>query len=233
MDADAAGDVGPAGNQAPQSENSSMSSSDSHPPARGASSSAFAALPPAIIHSSASGSPSGASSPSSESCTSPDAVRVNSSFEKSRCVVGAPFDWIPARTSQRDAKTESKRIRTSKVPRLQHTAQPERDIPPAPRTPAKLDVLREAGMAIGDIDLIEVNEAFAAVVLRFMQAFDVSPDIVNVNGGAMALGHPLGATGAMLIGTVLDELERQDKQIGLATLCVASGMGAATIIERV
>ena len=99
--------------------------------------------------------------------------------------------------------------------------------------PVTEKILRESGMTIGDIDLIEVNEAFAAVVLRFMQAFDVSPDIVNVNGGAMALGHPLGATGAMLIGTVLDELERQDKQIGLATLCVASGMGAATIIERV
>jgi acetyl-CoA C-acetyltransferase len=94
-------------------------------------------------------------------------------------------------------------------------------------------ILREAGMSIGDIDLFEVNEAFAAVVLRFLQAFQVSPDRVNVNGGAMALGHPLGATGAIIIGTLLDELERQDKETGLATLCVASGMGAATIIERV
>ena len=88
-------------------------------------------------------------------------------------------------------------------------------------------------MAISDIDLFEVNEAFSAVVLRFMQAFDVSSDIVNVNGGAIAMGHPLGATGAIIIGTLLDELERRDLATGLATLCVASGMGAATIIERV
>ena len=94
-------------------------------------------------------------------------------------------------------------------------------------------ILRESGMAIGDIDLFEVNEAFASVVLRFMQAFQVDPARVNVNGGAMAMGHPLGATGAIIIGTLLDELERQDKETGLATLCIASGMGAATIIERV
>jgi acetyl-CoA C-acetyltransferase len=94
-------------------------------------------------------------------------------------------------------------------------------------------VLREAGMAIGDIGLFEVNEAFAAVVLRFQQAFGVDPDRVNVNGGAIALGHPLGATGAMILGTLLDEMERADVATGLATLCVASGMGAATIIERV
>ena len=99
--------------------------------------------------------------------------------------------------------------------------------------PVTEKILQESGLSIGDIDLFEVNEAFAAVVLRFMQFFDVSPDLVNVNGGAIAMGHPLGATGAMLIGTLLDELERQDKTIGLATLCVASGMGAATIIERV
>ncbi|MDN3712262.1 acetyl-CoA C-acetyltransferase [Paracoccus cavernae] len=99
--------------------------------------------------------------------------------------------------------------------------------------PVTEKILCESGLSIGDIDLFEVNEAFASVVLRFMQAFEVDPSLVNVNGGAMALGHPLGATGAMIIGTLLDELERQDKQIGLATLCVASGMGAATIIERV
>ncbi len=99
--------------------------------------------------------------------------------------------------------------------------------------PVTEKILRDSGMAIGDIDLFEVNEAFASVVLRFMQAFNVDPSRVNVNGGAMALGHPLGATGAIIIGTLLDELERQDKEIGLATLCVASGMGAATIIERV
>lgn len=98
--------------------------------------------------------------------------------------------------------------------------------------PVTEKILRESGLAIRDIDLFEVNEAFAAVVLRFMQAFEVDPAVVNVNGGAIAFGHPLGATGAMLIGTLLDELERQDKSIGLATLCVASGMGAATIIER-
>ena len=99
--------------------------------------------------------------------------------------------------------------------------------------PVTEKILRESGMTIGDIDLFEVNEAFAAVVLRFMQAFDVDPAKVNVNGGSIAMGHPLGATGAMIIGTVLDELERTDKQVGLATLCIASGMGAATIIERV
>ncbi len=99
--------------------------------------------------------------------------------------------------------------------------------------PVTEKILRESGMAIGDIDLFEVNEAFAAVVLRFMQAFGVESDRVNVNGGAIAMGHPLGATGAIIIGTLLDELERTGKGTGLATLCVASGMGAATIIERV
>jgi len=99
--------------------------------------------------------------------------------------------------------------------------------------PVTEKILKDSGMSIKDLDLFEVNEAFAAVVLRFMQAFDVSPDKVNVNGGAMALGHPLGATGAIIIGTLLDELERRDLSTGLATLCIASGMGAATIIERV
>ncbi len=99
--------------------------------------------------------------------------------------------------------------------------------------PVTEKILRDAGMSISDIDLFEVNEAFAAVVLRFMQAFDVDHDKVNVNGGAIAMGHPLGATGAIIIGTLLDEMERTGKGTGLATLCVASGMGAATIIERV
>ena len=99
--------------------------------------------------------------------------------------------------------------------------------------PVTEKILKESGMAISDIDLFEINEAFAAVVLRFMQAFGVDPERVNVNGGSIAMGHPLGATGAMLIGTLLDELERTGKGTGLATLCVASGMGAATIIERV
>jgi len=99
--------------------------------------------------------------------------------------------------------------------------------------PATQKILKDSGIAISDIDLFEVNEAFAAVVLLFQQAFDVDPARVNVNGGSIAMGHPLGATGAIIIGTLLDELERQDKEMGLATLCIASGMGAATIIERV
>jgi acetyl-CoA C-acetyltransferase len=99
--------------------------------------------------------------------------------------------------------------------------------------PATQKILADSGMAISDIDLFEVNEAFSSVVLRFMQAFDVGHDRVNVNGGAIAMGHPLGATGAIILGTLLDELERTGKGTGLATLCVASGMGAATIIERI
>ncbi|WP_424964866.1 acetyl-CoA C-acetyltransferase [Dinoroseobacter sp. S375] len=99
--------------------------------------------------------------------------------------------------------------------------------------PATEKILADSGMNISDIDLFEVNEAFSSVVLRFMQAFDVDHDKVNVNGGSIAMGHPLGATGAMILGTLLDELERTGKGTGLATLCVASGMGAATIIERI
>ena len=94
-------------------------------------------------------------------------------------------------------------------------------------------VLRKAGMTKDDIDLYEINEAFSAVVLRYMQALDLNPDKVNVNGGAIAMGHPLGATGGMILGTVLDELERTGKSTALVTLCVAAGMGTATIIERV
>ncbi|MFV0491137.1 MAG: acetyl-CoA C-acetyltransferase [Pseudorhodobacter sp.] len=99
--------------------------------------------------------------------------------------------------------------------------------------PVTEKILRDSGMTIGDIDLFEVNEAFASVVLRFLQAFDVDPARVNPNGGSIAMGHPLGATGAIIIGTLLDELERTGKGTGLATLCIASGMGAATIIERI
>ncbi|MDU8927404.1 acetyl-CoA C-acetyltransferase [Alisedimentitalea sp. MJ-SS2] len=99
--------------------------------------------------------------------------------------------------------------------------------------PVTEKILRENGIEIGDIDLFEVNEAFASVVMRFEQAFDVDHDKVNVNGGSIAMGHPLGATGAIILGTLLDELERSDKEVGLATLCIGSGMGAATIIERV
>ncbi len=94
-------------------------------------------------------------------------------------------------------------------------------------------LLARTGMSIKDIDVFEVNEAFASVVLRFIQAFDVDPAKVNPNGGAIALGHPLGATGAMLIGMALDELERTGKQFAMVTLCIGAGMGTATIIERV
>jgi acetyl-CoA C-acetyltransferase len=94
-------------------------------------------------------------------------------------------------------------------------------------------LLKRAKMTLDDIDLIEVNEAFAAVVLRYLQAFDLDPAKVNVNGGAIAMGHPLGATGAMLLGTVLDELEQRELNTALVTLCIGAGMGTATIIERV
>ena len=100
-------------------------------------------------------------------------------------------------------------------------------------TPASERCLKKAGMTAKDIDLWEVNEAFATVPLKVIKDFDLDPAIVNVNGGAIALGHPLGATGAMLIGTVLDELERQDKQRALITMCIGGGMATASIIERV
>ncbi|MQW88015.1 acetyl-CoA C-acetyltransferase [Sinorhizobium saheli] len=94
-------------------------------------------------------------------------------------------------------------------------------------------LLKRAGMKLSDIDLFELNEAFAAVVLRYCQAFDIPHDRINVNGGAIAMGHPLGATGAMILGTALDELERRDLNTALVTLCIGAGMGTATIIERV
>ncbi|MDG2531807.1 acetyl-CoA C-acetyltransferase [Caulobacter endophyticus] len=94
-------------------------------------------------------------------------------------------------------------------------------------------LLKKLGMEVGDIDLYELNEAFAAVVLRMMQALDIPHDKMNVNGGAIAMGHPLGATGAMILGTMVDELERSDKETALITLCVGAGMGTATVIERV
>jgi len=99
--------------------------------------------------------------------------------------------------------------------------------------PVTEKVLKKAGMSIGDIDLFELNEAFASVVLRYMQAFEIPHDKINVCGGAIAMGHPLGATGAMILGTVLDELERTGKSTALVTLCIGIGMGTATIIERV
>jgi acetyl-CoA C-acetyltransferase len=100
-------------------------------------------------------------------------------------------------------------------------------------TPAARKVLATAGLTVDDIDLFEINEAFASVVLKFMKDLELPADKVNVNGGAIAMGHPLGATGAMLVGTVVDELERRDARRALVTLCIGGGMGVATIIERV
>ena len=94
-------------------------------------------------------------------------------------------------------------------------------------------LLNKAGLKISDIDFFEVNEAFASVVMRYMQAFDLDPASVNPNGGSIAMGHPLGATGAMILGTALDELERSRKTRALITLCIGAGMGTATVIERI
>src|SRR3712207_3662941 len=99
--------------------------------------------------------------------------------------------------------------------------------------PAARKALAKAGLSVDDIDLFEINEAFAAVALRFAKDLDLPLDKVNVNGGAIAMGHPLGATGGMILGTLIDELERRDLRYGLATLCVGGGMGIATIVERV
>ena len=99
--------------------------------------------------------------------------------------------------------------------------------------PAAKKVLEKANLSINDIDLFEVNEAFSVVTEKFIRDLDIDREKINVNGGAMALGHPIGATGSILVGTVLDELERRDLNTGLVTLCVGAGMGTATIIERV
>jgi acetyl-CoA C-acetyltransferase len=99
--------------------------------------------------------------------------------------------------------------------------------------PSARKILKKTGMTTDDIDLFEVNEAFAVVSEKFMRDLDLDRDKVNVNGGAMALGHPIGATGAILIGTLLDELERRDGHVGLATMCAGGGMAPAIIIERV
>lgn len=108
---------------------------------------------------------------------------------------------------------------------------------PALMLTGPVDVTRKlfsrTGLSFDDLDLIEINEAFASVVLRYQQAFDLDPEQVNVNGGAIAMGHPLGATGAMILGTVLDELERRDLSTAIVTLCIGAGMGTATLIERV
>ena len=99
--------------------------------------------------------------------------------------------------------------------------------------PAARKVLAKAGLGLADIDLFEINEAFAVVAEKFIRDLDLDRDKVNVNGGAMALGHPIGATGAILIGTVLDELERRDAQFGLVTMCAGGGMAPAIVIERI
>lgn len=99
--------------------------------------------------------------------------------------------------------------------------------------PASRKALAKAGLSVEDIDLFEINEAFAAVAMRFMKDMGIDDSVTNVNGGAIAMGHPLGATGAIILGTLVDELERQGKQRGLATLCVGGGMGIATIVELV
>ena len=107
-----------------------------------------------------------------------------------------------------------------------------RSCSPGP-APASRKALAKAGLTVDDIDLFEINEAFAAVPMRFMRDMGISHEQINVNGGAIAMGHPLGATGAMILGTLLDELERRELRYGLATLCVGGGMGIATIVERV
>jgi acetyl-CoA C-acetyltransferase len=99
--------------------------------------------------------------------------------------------------------------------------------------PASRKALAKAGMSVEDIDLWEINEAFAVVPLKTMRDLEIDPEKVNVNGGAIALGHPIGATGAMLLGTAIDELERRDKATALVTLCIGGGMGIATIVERI
>ena len=99
--------------------------------------------------------------------------------------------------------------------------------------PATFKALKKAGLTVDDIDLVEMNEAFASVVMRFMKDTGFDHSRVNVNGGAIAMGHPLGATGALILGALVDELERRDLRYGLATLCVGGGMGIATIVERV
>ena len=99
--------------------------------------------------------------------------------------------------------------------------------------PAAQKALKKAGLTAKDIDLFEINEAFASVVMKAVRALDIDMDRVNVNGGSIAMGHPLGATGCIILATLLDEMERTDKQFGLASLCVGAGMGIATVIERV
>ena len=134
--------------------------------------------------------------------------------------------------------TEAGRHATSASPRGPGSSRPPSPAPtrrscsPAPPRPPARRSPRPASRS-SDIDLFEINEAFAAVAMRFMRDMGISHEITNVNGGAIAMGHPLGATGAMILGTLIDELERRDLRRGLATLCVGGGMGIATIVERV
>jgi acetyl-CoA C-acetyltransferase len=153
---------------------------------------------------------------------------VHHAGNSSGIVDGAAAVLIGSRDAGRDAKLK---------PRAKIKAFANIGSEPALMLTGPVDVtekvLKRANMKLKDIDMTEVNEAFAAVVLRYLQAFRLDPDKVNVNGGAIAMGHPLGATGAMILGTVIDELERRDLETALVTLCIGAGMGTATIIERV
>ena len=153
---------------------------------------------------------------------------VHTAGNSSGIVDGAALTLIGSREAGvRNGLTARARIRSAAVigsePTIMLTG-------PAPACRKALD---KAGMTVDDIDLVEINEAFAAVALKLMRDLDVDHDITNVNGGAIAMGHPLGATGAMLLGTIVDELERRDLTTGLVTLCIGGGMGIATVVERV
>ena len=153
---------------------------------------------------------------------------VHTAGNSSGIVDGAALVVIgTADAGKRNGLTARARIRSAAVigsePTIMLTG-------PAPACRKALD---KAGMTVGDIDLVEINEAFAAVALKLMRDLDIDHDITNVNGGAIAMGHPLGATGAMLLGTIVDELERRDLTTGLVTLCIGGGMGIATVVERV
>jgi len=153
---------------------------------------------------------------------------VHHAGNSSGIVDGAAAVLIGSRDAGRDAKLK---------PRAKIKAFANIGSEPALMLTGPVDVtekvVKRANMKLKDIDLIEVNEAFAAVVLRYLQAFRLDPDKINVNGGAIAMGHPLGATGAMILGTLIDELHRTGGRYGLATLCVGGGMGIATVVEAI
>nr|BFE59283.1 acetyl-CoA C-acetyltransferase [Dactylosporangium thailandense] len=153
---------------------------------------------------------------------------VHTAGNSSGIVDGAALVVVGSEAAGRDAGlTPRARIRATAVSGADPT------IMLTGPAPAARKALAKAGLDAADLDLVEINEAFAAVVLRFVADLDLSLDIVNVNGGAIAMGHPLGATGAMILGTLVDELERRGGRYGLATLCVGGGMGIATVIERI